>query len=49
MNSLNETEADEIAKLCLEFYEKKIVCKSKPKDNEWTNLAAILQKGIYYK
>ena len=38
-------QADNVAKICFEFYQKNLVTKSKPKENEWTNLAAILQKS----
>ncbi len=41
-----EIDPDKVAQLCFEFYQKALSTKSKPKENEWTNLAAILLKSI---
>jgi hypothetical protein len=43
----NDLNADFIAKICFDFYDKNLITKSKPKENEWTNLAAILMKGSF--
>ena len=39
MESVN---ADHIAQLCFEFYDKNLSKNGKPKNNEWTVLSAIV-------
>lgn len=47
--SVNEIDADFLAKLCFDSYEKNIYAKNKLNKNEWTNLAAIVQLNNDFK
>lgn len=47
--SVNEINADFLAKLCFDSYEKNIYAKNKLNKNEWTNLAAIVQVNNDFK
>ena len=39
---LSKEDADIVAKLCFEFFDKKLSKNGKPNDKEWTTLSAVL-------
>ena len=46
MNDEFKIDYDKIAQTCYDFYDKNLVVKSKPANNEWTNMAAILVSDL---